>query len=470
MVPEVHSGTTVMLSGAEIRGVVVREAFNVCAGQVLDFEVNRLLAPVWDLPLLWFGATPLIALAWGAAFLSERAGCPRFGRILARSAAVVVIVRHLPSPLLFMFDVAGDSRCAGQWGPPGTMDWYVTTNLYHLVPVALVFLAARAHGLPPRGPLAHTVIAGLLVVVMLLGAAADTFTGRASDTRALDCSGSGDGTASGPGEPEDERRKGFLCEIREGSFGVGVPQLADMPDRELLAYGDHLCDLAVRNGGDVRAPAVSEAIGGVGGGSLVTALGRLCPQVAEVERERERRAKEENDAFVAAAERSCAAHPRHRPRIRPVRQARATMWADFWNINAWDEGNEGGPAGDMVAGLVGSGPGALDIWAADEIGHACVTGEAYRRRPPVETRGWEQVVEVGYETRTGVLSIVDGEGSRLPDLTAGGPGDYRVRVHVRGRRAVQEDHDAPDGTVQLLIMVFPGKAREPRIYRDSLSS
>jgi hypothetical protein len=56
------------------------------------------------------------------------------------------------------------------------------------------------------------------------------------------------------------------------------------------------------------------------------ALARLCPQVAEAEEERERRMREENDAYIAAAEKNCSAHPRHRPKIKLVRQVRATTW------------------------------------------------------------------------------------------------------------------------------------------------
>ncbi|MBG0826839.1 hypothetical protein HS041_03505 [Planomonospora sp. ID67723] len=107
--------------------------------------------------------------------------------------------------------------------------------------------------------------------------------------------------------------------------------------------------------------------------------------------EGERRQAEEK-AFYVAAERACAAHPRHRPKTRPVRQARATMWTEFWTIGAWDEGQEGAEVSDRVADLVGGGDGVLEVWAADDI-------------------------------------------------------------------------DAPDGTVQLLIMVFPGGERKPVIYR-----
>ncbi|MET8387174.1 hypothetical protein ABZV14_29665 [Streptosporangium canum] len=458
--PDIYFRVATMLSGAEERVFYGWVSWGRCTGYEINSQLRSLLGPVWDFPLLWFGSAPLIALAWGGRLLSERTGHPQLGRILARSAVTVMIVRHLPSPLLFMFDASNDPRCVQSWGPLEVTGWGIAMNLYYLVPAVLVLLAVRAPGPSRRGRLARTGAAASLAIMIIVGAVADTAAGRVSDSWALDCAGSGDGTVSGL----DEHEKGFLCGVRDESFGRGVPQLADMPDRELLAYGRHLCELAVRNGGDVNAPAVSKAIGEMN--SLVGPLTRLCPKVAEVEQGRERERQAENDAFIAAAEKSCAAHPRHRPRIKPVRQVRATMWTEFWEINAWDEGSEGGEVGGMVAGLVGSGPGALNIWAANEIGHACVTGEAYRRRPPVETRGWEQVVEVGYETRKGVLTVVDGEGDRLPNLAAGGPGSYRVRVHVRGRKASQEHIDVPDGTVQLLIMVFPGDEKRPVIYRD----
>ncbi|ACZ91386.1 hypothetical protein [Streptosporangium roseum] len=458
--PDIYFRVAPMWSGAEGGVFFSWVSWGRCTGYEVDSQLQSLLDPVWDFPLLWFGSAPLIALAWGGRLLSERTGRPRLGRILAHSAVTVMIVRHLPSPLLFMLDASADRRCMESWGPLEVTGWGITMDLYYLVPVALVLLAVRTPGPSRRGRLARTGTAVSLAIMIIIGAVADTAAGKVSDSQTLDCAGFGDGVAS----ELDGREKGFLCGIRDGAFGEGVPQLADLPDRELLAYGRHLCELAVRNGGDINAPAVSKVIGEMN--SLVGPLTRLCPKVAEVEQERERQRQAENDAFIAAAEKSCAAHPRHRPRIKPVRQVRATMWTEFWHINAWDEGSEGGEVGDMIADLVGSGPGALNIWAADEIGHACVTGEAYRRRPPVETRGWEQVVEVGYETAKGVMVIVDGEGGRLPNLAAGGPGSYRVRVHVRGRKTAQEHIDAPDGTVQLLIMVFPGAEKNPVIYRD----
>jgi hypothetical protein len=140
------------------------------------------------------------------------------------------------------------------------------------------------------------------------------------------------------------------------------------------------------------------------------------------------------------------------------------MFTEFWTIEGWEDGYEGS-APDLVEELVGSAPGALAIWAADEIGHACVTVESYTGRPPLETRGWKQVVEVGYESPKGALTLSDGDGHRIRGLTAAGPGHYRIRVHLRGREQVYQVMDPPDGAVELLIMVFPGEQKEPAVHR-----
>ena len=37
----------------------------------------------------------------------------------------------------------------------------------------------------------------------------------------------------------------------------------------------------------------------------------------------------------------------------------------------------------------------------------CVIAETYRRRPPVEVKGWNHVVEVGYESPAGKIELMD---------------------------------------------------------------
>ncbi|MEU7883723.1 hypothetical protein [Microbispora bryophytorum] len=70
-------------------------------------------------------------------------------------------------------------------------------------------------------------------------------------------------------------------------------------------------------------------------------------------------------------------------------------------------------------------------------------------------KGWDRVVEIGYQSPTGHIGLMDpmvGE-SDLPDLALGRKGRYRVRVHYR-----EPEWEA--GTPQhLLIMVCPGSGR-----------
>ncbi|MFI6299257.1 hypothetical protein ACIBEJ_47235 [Nonomuraea sp. NPDC050790] len=106
-------------------------------------------------------------------------------------------------------------------------------------------------------------------------------------------------------------------------------------------------------------------------------------------------------------------------------------------------------------GLVASLPGRLMVLSQPDFG-LCVTVETYRRRPPVETEGWDRVIEVGYESPTGEIVLRDDMfGTELPDLALDGrAGYYRIRVHydlfktggeLKGQR--------------MLIMAYPGKLK-----------
>jgi hypothetical protein len=45
-----------------------------------------------------------------------------------------------------------------------------------------------------------------------------------------------------------------------------------------------------------------------------------------------------------------------------------------------------------------------------------VTVESYRRRPPLETKEWEEVVEVGYDSPRGTLALSDRQGTSVTGL------------------------------------------------------
>ncbi|MEV4359728.1 hypothetical protein [Nonomuraea sp. NPDC049625] len=141
------------------------------------------------------------------------------------------------------------------------------------------------------------------------------------------------------------------CRVRGYGFfpGEGIGEWNESSDRIVLAQGHHLCGLADRHGGDIGAPAVRDAPHA----SLLPALASLCPSVARWEAAQEKQRQEEAAAYVAGKERACARHRTHRPRIKPVRQRRATMFTEFWTVGGWEDGSEG-RVPDLVENLVGS--------------------------------------------------------------------------------------------------------------------
>ncbi|WP_169983307.1 hypothetical protein [Microbispora sp. H10836] len=55
-------------------------------------------------------------------------------------------------------------------------------------------------------------------------------------------------------------------------------------------------------------------------------------------------------------------------------------------------------------GLLTVAPGFLGFDVHSDV-PLCVTTETYTRRPPVETRGWQHVVEVGYSSVSGEIRL-----------------------------------------------------------------
>ncbi|WP_327043594.1 hypothetical protein OG320_17505 [Microbispora sp. NBC_01189] len=459
--PTLYFWTASILTGGETRGFFSTISFgSSCPGWEIYDLVYFPAYPVIGLPLLATDGAPLVVLGCAGWWLSVRRGRLRLGRIIGRCVAVVLLVRYLPEFLLPTLDAALGPACRQQWGPPGLFDSLVGWGLYDSLPPLLVLLAVRVprRGFVRRGPVARTAAAALAATAVVLLPAASAAAGRVSTARELGCAGYGDGTVTGL--TTAERR--FLCAVRGHDLPTDPPveEWDEVTDEAVLAQGRHLCALATRHGGDLGARAVQEAPEA----SLAVKLAILCPAVAGAQQAEEDRQQSESDAYVAEKEKVCAALPRHRPAIRPVRQRRATMWAEFWTIDGWEDGYEGNPP-DLVRNLVGSDRGSLAIWAADEAGHACVTVESYTRRPPVETGGWEEVIEVAYESPTGSLELVDGYGQRPTGLITRGPGSYRVRVHLRGRKLVTQVPDPPDGAVRILVEVFPGRAKKTVVYK-----
>lgn len=89
--------------------------------------------------------------------------------------------------------------------------------------------------------------------------------------------------------------------------------------------------------------------------------------------------------------------------------------------------------------------------------------------PGRDTNGWDEVVEVTLTSPTGkiyargLLDTIDwGDGADAPNLAIAGAGDYRLRVHVRGRDAgrdagpVMEDQEPVEHHLIQIWAAEPG--------------
>jgi hypothetical protein len=169
----------------------------------------------------------------------------------------------------------------------------------------------------------------------------------------------------------------------------------------------------------------------------------------------------------------CDATPRHRPRIKPARAIRVKepQWTDYGVLEAYGEPEDDYDLTDMDLldkaqdnGLVATRPGHLMVLTHSDF-DLCVTLETYTRRPPVETKGWDHVVEVGYSKAGDSIVLGDDlSGTGLPDIALDGyDGPYRIRVHYAWFPWKGEQHAGQ----RLLIMAFPGKGDKVVTYRKT---
>ncbi|WP_119929146.1 hypothetical protein [Bailinhaonella thermotolerans] len=266
-------------------------------------------------------------------------------------------------------------------------------------------------------------------------------------------------------EPLPKGEPGFVCGAR-----AAIPSALNMPDKDLVAYGRRLCGVYERD--DRAEIARLRAKDGVDVTRLREPLAEICPGIAaEIKAARDRQDRE-FQAMEEADRRACAAF-RHRPLITPLRAVRhrEPIVSEFALMGAVEPGavtDEDDPGEDLIdlSGkhpVAASRPGMLVInFESDAT--TCVITETYDRRPPVETRGWDEVVEIAYRSTDGkaVLQNPLGEledGWTLPNLAPRGPGHYRIRVHL-GRQPAKDG-----GAAKLLIMSYPGRAKGTVVHR-----
>jgi hypothetical protein len=120
---------------------------------------------------------------------------------------------------------------------------------------------------------------------------------------------------------------------------------------------------------------------------------------------------------------------------------------------------EGAPPGTVdfsANGLVAAVSDGVVVRTGTADGHVGLEFHVTEDAPPeVETDGWDEVVEVSWTAPSGWARFV---GCDLETGTPPWPGDYRVRVHARGR-------DDVEGREDLRFDVWPAPAAPPMVHK-----
>ncbi len=405
-------------------------SYGWCPGREVSDEVSqRLWAAVEWLPVLWYAGVPAVVLAFAAHWSSARLGRPRAGRVVSRVLAGALLLLYGLDLVAFGVDLALDRSCLEQWGGVEGLRFFLGPDVMPTVAAFCVLAAVRI----PK----YRVRRVLLSRWFRRGLASVAGLGLLSFLPAGDFSPGPTGTEAcefPQGAEVATGERAFLCGMRRDRMFTMVG------DHLALAYGRRMC--AAFPHPDIPAYRIAA----------------ICPPAAAVVRQ-EREAEEAAYQADVAAEQKACDEARHRPRIKPLRVVRDRMYTDYGVIESFEAApdDDTDPFQDGLLdkaqhhGLVATLPGHFMMLSHSDYAN-CLTAETYRRRPPVEVKGWDRVVEVGYESPAGSIVLMDpmaGEG--LPNLAFRGKGHYRIRVHYR-----EPDWEA--WTPQhILVMVFPGR-------------
>ncbi|MDA0635470.1 hypothetical protein OUY22_18785 [Nonomuraea sp. MCN248] len=313
-------------------------------------------------------------------------------------------------------------------GPQGELSFGISPLWYSAALLASAFLLLSLYGAAPALRMRrHVLVAGIAVTVVL-GFLPSADQARGPVTTAADCAPPELWTEEEPRVLTPE--EAYVCRIREGSTPLKFSDTT--PDQVILAQGRRLCGVYTRN--DPRELAGQR----LDRGALAWVLGDICPSAAATLKTAQDAQDREYAAWKADAQRMCDSTPRHRPLIKPAERTviRKPQWTDHGVLEAIEHLEDYDPSSLELLdraqdnGLTAARPGHLIVLVHSDL-DLCVTIETYTRRPPVETKGWDHVVEVGYASPTGTIELRDNLGEAvLPDLALKGrKGHYRIRVH-----------------------------------------
>ncbi|MFE5757547.1 hypothetical protein ACFQ7M_19360 [Streptomyces massasporeus] len=138
-------------------------------------------------------------------------------------------------------------------------------------------------------------------------------------------------------------------------------------------------------------------------------------------------------------------------------------------------GDEDGPVGADLErehnGLVHIADDAITVMTGIHTGDVDVTVTLHEAQPATGScnGNWQETVEISAHSASGELmvrGIMDDLDEELPVLSFNGPGDYRLRIHARGRDTAVDL--APDEVTEwYLIQAWPAPTDEVSVLRQS---
>ncbi|MFC8201495.1 hypothetical protein ACFUTV_39790 [Streptomyces sp. NPDC057298] len=139
----------------------------------------------------------------------------------------------------------------------------------------------------------------------------------------------------------------------------------------------------------------------------------------------------------------------------------------------FDISDEDGPTGPGVDrrhnGLVRVADGVTIVMTGIHTGDVDVTVTLHEAEPVPDDGDWQEIVEVSAHSASGELMVrgmMDDLDEELPVLSANGPGEYRLRIHARGRDTAV-DLALDEVTEWYLIQAWPAPAHEVAALRQT---
>jgi hypothetical protein len=145
-----------------------------------------------------------------------------------------------------------------------------------------------------------------------------------------------------------------------------------------------------------------------------------------------------------------------------VQDGQYAIWDGVSDLDPPDPGGSGG--------LVGTAPGLAIVITGTQFGNIALSVQVGDSAPGLDTGPWDEVTEVSLTTGAGNLSILSGGDGpdELSGLTPPRAGDYRVRVHARGRDA-GASRDVVTGTPveEHLVQLWSAPVEHEQVHKTT---